>query len=126
MATIAALTNVLLADLPPMLEGIIARVLADRPNLRVLRGSAGDGLGSAAAAAGARLVVVSGSDPSSLRSIDTGLAAAAGLFVLVLNRDGAWACLHALTLATQRLDDVSAAEMLRAVDTATGFAGSVG
>ena len=111
-----AIENILLADLPPMLEGIVARVLESRPHLRVLRGSARHGVAAAAAESGARLVVVSRPDPSDLKDVDAALAEAAGLSVLVLNRDGAWACLHALTLATERLDDLSAAEVLRAVD----------
>jgi hypothetical protein len=108
--------TILLADLSPMLECIVAGVLACRPHLRVLRGSARRGVVAAAAESGARLVVVSGGNPSDLKDIDATLAEAAGLSVLVLNRDGAWACLHGLRLATERLDDLSAAEMLRVVD----------
>lgn len=117
--------NILLADLPPILEGIVARVLACRPNLRVVRGSARHGVAAAAAESSARLVVVSRRNPSDLIDIDASLAEAAGLSVLVLNRDGAWACLHALTLATERLDDLSADEVLRVVDSVVA-AGPVG
>jgi len=99
-----------------MLEGIVARVLECRPNLRVVRGSAKHGVAAAAAESHARVVVMSGRNPSNLKDVDASLAGAAGLSVLVLNRDGAWACLHALTLATERLDDLSADKVLRVVD----------
>jgi hypothetical protein len=113
-----ATENILLADLPPMLEGIVASVLECRPNLRVVRGSVRNGVAAAAAESGARFVVTSGPNPSDLNGIDAGLAEAAGLSVLVLSRDGAWACLHALRFASRRLDDLSVDEVLRVVDSA--------
>jgi len=119
-----ATENVLLADLPPMLEGIVASVLECRLNLRVVRGSARDGVAAAAAKSGARFVVMSGRNPSDLNEVDVTLAEAAGLSVLVLNQDGAWACLHALRLVSHRLDELSGADVLRVVDSAVATLGT--
>lgn len=112
--------QILLADLPPMLEGIVVQLLESRPHVRTVRGSAGEGLVAAARSCGARLVVVARQDPGNLTTVDECFAGAAGLSVLAFNRDATGGCLYALTLATERLDDISAADMLRAVDLAVG------
>jgi len=100
------LTSVLLADLSPMLEGIVRSLLQSRTDLNVVRGSAKDiGLAAAAAAAGARLVVVSCRDPADLRAVDQGVAQAANLSVYALNEHGSAGCVHVVKLTSTPYDD---------------------
>jgi len=111
--------TVLLADLPPMLEDMMSSVLKECSGLRVIRGAANatnnGKLIDAAVAAGASVVVVARRDPTDLGSIDSYLANAANVSVVALALDGASACLHAFTPTGQRLDDVSAEQILRAI-----------
>jgi len=110
-----AQTTILLADLPQMLEDIVFNLLRDRTDLRILRGSAPDGLQAAAAAAGAELVIVTRPDPDSFARLDAGLTQAAALSLLALAADGSWGCLHRLQPQATRFDDISAAQLTAAV-----------
>jgi hypothetical protein len=110
------LTTVLLADLPRMLEDMRASVLQPHPDIRIVRGAAPDrDLVAAAAAAGALAVVVTRRDPADLADIDPRLAQAAGISIVAVAPDGASACVHVLRAEVARLEDVSAAEILRAL-----------
>jgi hypothetical protein len=110
------LTTVLLADLPRMLEDMIASVLQPHPDIRIVRGAAPDrDLVAAATAAGAHAIVVTRRDPADLSDIDPRLARAARISIVAVAPDGASACVHTLRADVARLDDVSAAEILRAL-----------
>jgi hypothetical protein len=110
------LTTVLLADLPRMLEDMIASVLQPHPDIRIIRGAAPDrDLIAGATAAGAHAVVVTRRDPADLSDIDPRLARAARISIVAVAPDGASACVHTLRAEAARLDDVSAAEILRAL-----------
>jgi hypothetical protein len=110
------LTTVLLADLPRMLEDMIASVLQPHPDIRIVRGAAPDrDLIAGATAAGAHAVVVTRRDPADLSDIDPRLARAAHISIVAVAPDGASACVHTLRAEVARLDDVSAAEILRAL-----------
>jgi hypothetical protein len=111
-----AVTTVLLADLPRMLEDMIAGVLQPHSDIRIVRGSAHDrDLIAAATAAGAHAVVVTRRDPASLDDIDPRLAQALRISIVALAPDGTSACVHALRSEATRLEDVSAREILRAL-----------
>jgi hypothetical protein len=111
-----SVTTVLLVDLPRMLEEMICSVLKPHSDIRVICGAAANGgLVAAAAAAGAQVVVVTRRDPANLAEVDPHLTQAAAVSVLALAPDGAAACLHALRADSARLEDVSAAEILRAL-----------
>lgn len=110
--------TVLLADLPAMLEDLMASLLVNRHDLRVVRGSAADGdLVAAATAAMAQVVVVTRRDPADLGDVDPRLARAAKISIVALAPDGGSACLHALHAETGRLEDVSAEEIFNALAT---------
>jgi|SRR5262245_36779910 len=109
--------TVLLADLPRMLEDMISSVLQPLPDIRVVRGSVHDrDLISAAAEAGAQVVVVTRRNPSDLAELDLRLAQAATVSIFALAPDGAWACLHTMRPETTRLEDFS---IVAALATAT-------
>jgi hypothetical protein len=111
-----ALTTVLLADLPRMLEDMIASVLQPHPDIRIVRGSAHDrDLIAAITATDAHAVVVTRRDPASLDDIDPRLAQASRISIVALAPDGTSACVHALRAEATRLEDVSAREILRAL-----------
>jgi hypothetical protein len=121
------LTAVLLADLPRMLEDMIASVLQSHPDFRIIRGAAPDrDLIAAAATAGAHAVVVTRRDPTDLADIDPRLAQAAGISIVALAPDGASACVHVLRAEVVRLEDVSAKEILRALAAAGPIGGRMG
>jgi hypothetical protein len=112
-------TTVLLADLRPLLEDIVYQLLQGCPNLQIIRGSAkGRGLAAAAAAAEARLVVVSCADPANLQAVGEDFAHAASLSVFALNEDGSSGCLHSVQCATTRFDDLSSAALMVALGVA--------
>jgi hypothetical protein len=113
---VVAQTTILLSDLPQMLEDIVFHLLRDRTDLRILRGSAPDGL--QAPAAGAQLVIVARPDPESFAGLDAGLGQAAALALLALNADGSWGCLHILQPKAARFDDISAAPLTTALSAA--------
>ena len=118
------LTTILLADLPRMLEDMIASVLQPLPDIRIIRGAAHDrDVIAAATAAGAHAVVVTRRDPASLDDIDPRLAQAARISIVALATDGTSACVHALRPDATRLEDVSAGEILRAIAAARPFGG---
>ena len=109
------LTTVLLNDLPPMLEAMISSILQPLPDIRVVRGSAHErGLISAAAEAGAQVVVVVRRDPMNLAEVDQRLAQAATLSIFALAPDGAWACSHKLRPEATLLEDFSIVAALTA------------
>jgi hypothetical protein len=111
-----ALTTVLLADLPRMLEDMIASVLQPHSDIRIVRGSAHDrDLIAAAIPADAHAVVVTRRDPASLDDIDPRLGQASRISIIALAPDGTSACVHALRAEATRLEDVSAHEILRAL-----------
>ena len=111
-----ALTTVLLADLPRMLEDMIASVLQPHSDIRIVRGSAHDrDLIAAVTAADAHAVVVTRRDPANLDDIDPRLGQAARISIVTLAPDGTSAYLHALRAEATRLEDVSAREILRAL-----------
>ena len=119
-ATDLPLMTVLLADLPPMLEDMMSSVLKERSDLRVIRGATnGRKLIDAAVAAAAPVVVVARRNPADLEPIDPYLANAAKISVVALALDGASACLHTFKPTSQRLDDVSAEQILRVIAGAT-------
>ena len=108
--------TVLLADLPPMIEDMMSSVLKERSDLRVIRGTTSNRkLIDAAVAAGASVVVVARRNPVDCMSIDPYLANAANVAVIALAFDGTSACLHAFKPTRQRLDDVSAEQILTAI-----------
>ena len=110
---------VLLADLPPTLEDIVAHLLQARSEIHVVRQAAGKlGLAEAAALVKAALVVVTRADPADLHGVDPALALAADLTVVALSLDGAWGCTHRLRLETLRHDDLNAAQLLAGLATA--------
>ena len=114
------LTTVLLADLPRMLEDMVSSVLEPHPDVRVVRGAAHDrDLIRAAAACGARVVVVTRRDPADLEEVDPHLAQAAAVSIVASAADGAWACLYRLRPDVTRLEDLSTAKVLAALATAT-------
>jgi DNA-binding NarL/FixJ family response regulator len=109
-------TVVLLADLAPMLEDTMSSVLKERSDLRVIRGATNNReFVNAAVAAGASVVVVARRNPIDLQSIDPYLANAANVSMLALALDGTSACLHAFKPTGQRLEDVSAEQILTAI-----------
>jgi hypothetical protein len=109
-------TTVLLAGLPRMLEDMLSSLLEPHPDIHVVRGEARDrDLISAAAAAGAQVVVVTRRDPANLAEVDPYLALAATVSIVALEPDGASACVHALRSETARLEDVSAEQILHAL-----------
>jgi hypothetical protein len=111
-----AVTTVLLADLPRMLEDMIASVLQPHSDIRIVRGSAHDrDLIAAAIAAGAHAVVVTRRDPASLDDVDPRVAQASRISIVALAPDGTSACVHALRAEATRLEDVAAREILRAL-----------
>jgi len=111
--------TVLLADLSPMLEDIVFHLLRNRAELRIVRGSAANGIQMAAASVGAQLVIVERPDPAKFCALDDGIAQAAGLSVLALTADGTKGCLHTLKLTSKRLDDISGAQLIAALATVT-------
>jgi hypothetical protein len=114
-----ASTIVLLADLPPMLEDMVSRVLKGRSDLEVVRGSStGSRVISSAVATGAPVVVVARSDPADLASIDPYLAEASNVSVVAVALDGASACTHEFKPTRQAIDDVSAEQILTAISDA--------
>ena len=116
------LTTVLLADLPPMLEDMMSSVLKERSDLHVIRGATnGSRLVDAAVAAGASVVVVARRDPADLEAIDPYLTNVANVSVVALALDGTAACLHALQPTEQRVDDVSAEQLLALIAGATSI-----
>lgn len=107
--------TVLLADLPATLEDLVVSLLANCPDLKVVRGAADDGdLVEAAVRAKAQVVVVTRRVPSDLGSVDPRLAQAANIWIVALAPDGGSACLHALRAEATWLEDVSA-EILNAL-----------
>jgi hypothetical protein len=111
-----ALTIVLLADLPRMLEDMIASVLQPHSDIRIVRGSAHDrDLIAAVSGADAHAVVVTRRDPANLDDIDPRLGQASRISIVALAPDGTSACVHALRAEATRLEDVSAREILRAL-----------
>jgi hypothetical protein len=99
-----------------MLEDMVSSVLKGRSNIDVIRGTqSGCKLINAAVDAGAPVVVVARRNPSDLASIDPYLANAANVSVVALTLDGTSACLHAFKAVGQRLDDVSAEQILTAI-----------
>ena len=107
------LTTVLLADLPPMLEDMVSSVLRERSDLHVIRGATnGSRLVDAAVAAGASVVVVARRDPADLEAIDPYATKVVNVSVVALALDGTSACLHVLQPTEQRLEDVSAEQLL--------------
>jgi hypothetical protein len=104
--------TVLLADLPAMLEDLMVSLLANRADLKVIRGTAGGDLVAAAAAAHAQVIIVARHNPGNLDAVDPALARAACMSIVALAPDGASACLHTLSSEASRLEDVSAAEIL--------------
>jgi hypothetical protein len=111
-----ALTTVLLADLPRMLEDMIASVLQPHSDIQIVRGSAHDrDLIAAVIAADAHAVVVTRRDPASLDDIDPRLGQVSRISIVALAPDGTSACVHALRAEATRLEDVSAREILRAL-----------
>ncbi len=101
-------TTVLLADLPQLLEDIVAHIVQGRPDVRVIRGSLGtSGLPAAAAAWNADVVVVMRNDPENLEAVDATLARTLTMSVVTLNPDGAWACVYSLRPECLRISDVS-------------------
>jgi hypothetical protein len=113
-------TTVLLAGLPRMLEDMVSSLLEPHPDIHVVRGEARDrDLISAAAAAGARVVVVTRRDPANLTEVDPHLALAATVSIIALSADGAWACLYTLKPDVTRLEDLSTAKVLAALASAT-------
>ncbi len=117
-------TTVLLADLPRMLEDMIASVLQPHPDIRIIRGAAHDqDVIAAATAAGANAVVVTRRDPASLDEVAPRLAQAARISIVALATDGTSACVHSLRAEATRLDDVSAGEILRALAAARPLGG---
>ncbi len=114
------LTTVLLADLPRMLEDMVSSVLEPHPDVRVVRGAAHDrDLIRAAAACGARVVVVTRRDPADLEEVDPHLAQAAAVSIVAIAADGAWACFYRLRPDVTRLEDLSTAKVLAALASAT-------
>ena len=114
------LTTVLLADLPRMLEDMVSSLLEPHPDVRVVRGAAQDqDLIRAAAACGARVVVVTRRDPADLEEVDPRLAQAAAVSIVAIAADGAWACLYRLRPDVTRLEDLSTAKVLAALASAT-------
>jgi hypothetical protein len=110
------LITVLLADLPPLIEDMMSSILKERPDLRVIRGTTNNcKLIDAAVAAGASVVVVARRNPVDRESIDPHLANAGNVSVVALALDGTSACLHAFKPTGQRLDDVSAEQILTAI-----------
>jgi len=116
---LAARATVLLADLSPMLEDMLSRVLKDRFDIEVIHG-AGDRskLVDVAVAADASLVVMSRLDPANLASIDPYLAEAAKVSIVALALDGASAFLHTFTPTKQDLEEVSADRILAEIEAA--------
>jgi hypothetical protein len=112
-------TTVLLAGLPRMLEDMVSSLLEPHPDIHVVRGEARDrDLISAAAAAGAQVIVVTRRDPTNLTEIDPHLALAATVSIVALSADGAWACLYTLKPDVTRLEDLSTAKVLAALASA--------
>jgi hypothetical protein len=111
-----AFTTVLLADLPRMLEDMIASVLQPHSDIRIVRGSAHDrDLIAAVTVADAQAVVVTRRDPASLDDVDPRLGQASRISIIALAPDGTSACVHTLRAEASRLEDVSAREILRAL-----------
>jgi hypothetical protein len=99
-----------------MLEDMMSSVLNERSELQVIRGATnGRKLIDAAVAHRAPVVVVARPNPTDLKSIDPYLANAAKVSVVALALDGTSACLHAFKPTGQRLDDVSAEQILTAI-----------
>lgn len=114
--------TVLLADLPRMLEDMVASVLQSDPNIYVVSGAANDrGPVAAATDAGAQVVFVTRRDPADLASVDAQIAQAAAVSIFALSPDGAWACLYTLKPYVTRLDDLSSAKVLAALASMTHF-----
>lgn len=112
----AMTTTVLLADLPPLLEDIVAHLIQGQPDVRVLRGTLkGFGLPTAAAAWDADVVVVTRGDPADFSAIDADLARIAATSIVALNADGAWACVYSLRPECLRIGDVSGAQLIDAL-----------
>ena len=112
-------TTVLLADLPPMLEDMVAGLLGGRAGIDVVRGEAsGRDVIDAAVEAGAPVVVVARRNPSDLASIAPHLAKAANVSVVALASDGGSACLHAFRPTGQRFEDVSAEQIVDVITAA--------
>jgi hypothetical protein len=109
-------TTILLADLPPMLEDLVSNVLKRHFDLRMSLGAKGGcSLLNEAVEAGSPVVVVAQANPSDLSSIDPCLANATQVSVVAIALDGASACLHAFRPIAQKLEDVSAEQIVRAI-----------
>jgi DNA-binding NarL/FixJ family response regulator len=108
--------TVLLVGLPPMLEDMVASMLEERSDLRVVRDPANNRkLIDAAVATGVSVVVVARRNPQDLESIDPYLANAANVSVVALALDGTSACLHAFKPTQQLLEDVSVEQIVTAI-----------
>ena len=112
-----ASTIVLLADLPPILEETVSRMLTGRPDLELVRGTS-DRVISSAVAAGAPVVVVARSDPTNLASIDPYLAQASNVSVVAVALDWSSTCTHEFKSTRQSVDDVSAEQIVTAISDA--------
>ena len=108
--------TVILADLPPMLEDLVSTVLKRHFDLRVSRAAKrGCRLLSEAVEVGSPVVVVVQDNPYDLSSFDPCLANATQVSVIAIALDGASACLHSFKPVVQKLEDVSAEQMVAAI-----------
>ena len=109
-------TTVLLADLPQLLEDIVAHLVQDRPDIRVVRGSLRQaGLAAAASAWNADVVVVTREDAADFAAIDPALARISALSIVALDAGGARACVYSLRPQRVLIGDVSGAQLLDAL-----------
>jgi hypothetical protein len=118
--------TILLADLPPMLEDVVSNVLRRHFDLRVTRAAKrakrGCSLLNEAVEAGSSVVVVVQDNPADLSSFDPYLANAAQVSVVAIALDGSSACLHAFKPSSQKLEDVSAQQIVTAIADAVAAA----
>jgi len=99
-----------------MLEDLVSSVLKHHFDLRVSRGAKGGcRLLNEAVEAGSSVVVVAQDNPTDLSSIDPCLTNATQVSVVAIALDGASACLHAFKPIAQKLEDVSADQIVTAI-----------
>jgi DNA-binding NarL/FixJ family response regulator len=109
-------TPVLLADLPPLLEEMIASFLHDDGNFHVVRVKLGtQQLFEAAAKASASVIVVARSKPTDLSAIDARVAKALRTSVVALSTDGTSAVVHTFHTTKQLIEDVSTQQIISAL-----------
>jgi|GEM_PF-5433531 len=115
------LTRILIANMPKILQDMIASIISSEPRFQIVgRLSADSDLISAIQRIGPEVVITRETTKQGGVDSDQSLSAPCSVNVLSINETGREAALYSLTLARASLGEISASGLISMIDRAAG------